>query len=265
MLEYVVDVVDAGAGAAPADAAPRRAGAAPPRAVVGGVDYAVGGWGEYEINRRRAQWEEAQKRRTSTASARVRYPGRTYVSAEDAVRSIMAGSRAAVGGGGAGGARSALQRAALHLADALGRLEDRLCDPDDDGVWECAPVAALSAPGARYLTVPPVTSADLRAFARDPAQEADPESMYDLSEDVTALVAATGVVLPPLPGLADRRGLPALPARVVPIANEEGVLRLEAATAPYVSSLEGLQASLATRLDAAATALAAALREAQPP
>jgi hypothetical protein len=46
----------------------------------------------------------------------------------------------------------------------------------------------------------------------------------------------------------------------VPVGDDEAVLRLEAAVAPYVASVEGLQAALATRLDAAATAIDAALR-----
>jgi hypothetical protein len=285
MMEYVVEIDEsadpggernAGPGSGPGKGAALREADPRPRAIVGGVDYAVGGWGEYEVDRRRARWE-AVKTGGGGASAggadrpAARYPGRTYVSADDTVRSIVAGSRAVLGGGSAGLERQTtpLQRAALHLADTLGRLEDRLCDPDDDGVWECEPATALRRLGARrnkaaakaavYLTVPPLTSADLRAFARDPAQESDPEAMYDLGEDVISMTAAVGVVLAPLPQLVDRGSLPPLPSRVVPVTDDEAVLRLEAASVPYVASLEGIQAALASRLDAAATAIGAAL------
>jgi len=243
------------------------------RAVVGGVDYAVGGWGEYEIGRRRARWEATGGGKTGVSrlpgAARADpaerpgacYGGRTYIHADDAVRSVV-GARARRG-------QSVLQRAALRLADALGALEDRLCDPDDDGVWECAPATALrpvstlrkarlagEAPRAQYLTIPPVTSADLRAFAADPAQEGDPLALQELSVDVRAAAAAVGADLPPLPALAARHT--ALPTRAVAVTDDEAVLRLEAAVAPYVASLEALQAALATQLDTAATAIARA-------
>ena len=239
--------------------------AARARATVGGVEYAVGGWGEYEINRRHAAWETALGGDPPRAAGR--YAGRSYVGAGDAVLSILGGAppgpggeRAAVGGaaGPRGSGGSPLQRAALNLADTLSRLEDRLCDPDESGVWECVPASGLHG-RALYLTVPPVTSADLRAFAADPAQRADPEALFSLGEDVTSLAAATGLDLAALPPLADRTSIPPLPSRVVPVSDEEGILRLEAATGPYVASVEALQAALATRLSAAAAGLAQAL------
>jgi hypothetical protein len=235
---------------------------------VGGVGYAVGGWGAYEAERRRARWEAT--RHTARAEERpgARYAPRTYITADDAARSLAAGAGERPPG--------AVRVAALRLADALGRLEDRLCDPDDDGVWECESATALrrlgpgrpnpaAAEAARYLTVPPVTSADLRAFAEDPAQAGDPEALYDLGDDVAALAAAVGAALPPLPPSAHPAGraglprVPPLPSRVVPVTDDEGVLRLEAAAVPYVASLEEIQAALAARLDAAAEAVGAAL------
>ncbi len=283
MMEYVVDTVGAAndrppgrtearpeqrARAGGVDRAEHQRQETAPRAVVGGVDYAVGGWGEYEVNRRRARWE-ATKTGGAPERASKRYKDRTYIGAADAVQSILGGSRAVVGGSPGGRAPSALQRAALRLSDTLGRLEDRLCDPDDEGVWECEPATALRPTKAarvetRYLTIPPVTSADLRAFAEDPLQESDPDAIYDLGEDVLSLAAATGTVLPPLPELVGRERLPPLPSRVVPVTDEEGVLRLETATLPYVAGLESLQASLATRLDAAATAIDEALAKRSP-
>lgn len=278
----------------PARSAPERASApetatAKPsagRAVVGGVEYAVGGWGAYEIGRRRERWAAS-----GPASGRPgdMYGGRSYVHAEDAALSVLGASRATVGG--AAGLRplkpraSALQKAARRLADVLARVEDRLCDSDSDGVWECAPPSALSAElrpkshargevaerGAQVargaapalvLTIPSVTSADLRAFADDPAQQDDPEDLEDLGDGVLSLVATigarAGAALPAMPSLA-ARGRPPLPARAVPVTDDEAVLRLEASVAPYVASVELMQAALASRLDAAAAAIEGAL------
>jgi hypothetical protein len=184
----------------------------------------------------------------------ARYGGRTYIHASDAVESVMGARRG----------QSALQRAALHLADALGRLEDRLCDPDDDGVWECEAATSLR-PGAKrlahFLTVPPVTSADLRDFAADlalahsdaGAAKTDVDALQELSEDVRATAAAVGADLPPLPALTTWPT--ALPTRAVAVTDDEAVLRLEAGVAPYVASLEALHAALASQLDAAAQAI----------
>src|SRR5262245_50419353 len=98
MMEYVVDIdsrggppsgeQSAGPSREPARKPAPREVDPRPRAIVGGVDYAVGGWGEYEVDRRRARWE-ATRTGPSTFGAReadrpaARYPGRTYVSADD--------------------------------------------------------------------------------------------------------------------------------------------------------------------------------------
>lgn len=228
------------------------------RATVGGVDYAVGGWAEYEIARRRANWD-AQKTVTGGDSGErpaTHYGGRTYIYADDAVESIMAGSRAVVGGGRARGGRgSALQRAAERLASTLRRMEDHLCDPDEDGVWECAALA-----GTPSLTMPALTSADLAAFAADPGAQRDPDAMKALGDDITVVAASTGTALPAaMPPLADVH-LPPLPLRAVLVSDDEAVLRLEAGVAPYVKSIEQMQAALAVRLEAASVAVDGALK-----
>jgi len=282
MLKYVVDrKEDSGARPArPRETGPPPAATGPgpralprggARAVVGGIDYSVGGWGEYEIGRRRERWEASKQKRAVRGGAPApedherpgsRYKGRTYIHADDVVRSVLAGARAAVGGGrAAGGAarRTPLQRAALRLADVLGRLEERLCDADDEGVWECEPPSALGARApARHFTIPAVTSADLRAFAEDPEQAADPDALADLGDDVLSVAASVGAALPAMPSLA-AAGMPPLPSRAVPVSDDEAVLRLESAAAPYVATIEELQASLAGRLDEAASAIEAAL------
>jgi len=243
MMEHVVNAQTQLPAPAPAPARkivgggkPRRDNA---RAVVGGIEFTVGGWGSYEIARRNARWAAVTGGSTQPALSErpgSRYPDANYVYADDAVRSIMRARK------------SVLARAAGRLSTALGRLEDRLCDPDPDGVWECASGRSLQG-GPAFITIPPVTSADLRDFATDDAQQIDPRALSELGEDVLATVATLGEALPALPSTT----VPALPVRAVPVSDNEAVLRLEAASAPYVTSIEGLQAALASRLDAAAT------------
>jgi len=222
------------------------------RAVVGGVDYAIGGWGQYEIDRRRARWKATGKTAAHPDERPgARYKGRTYIHADDAARSVL-GSRLAGRQG-----PSVLQRAALRLADALGVLEDHLCYPDDTGVWECKSATALR-PGAAlstdFLTIPPLTSADLRDFAANLDQEeADPDALQALSRGVLATAASVGAPLPALPTLVISPL--ALPTQAVAVTDDEAVLRLEAAAAPYVARIEALQSALASQLDTAATAI----------
>lgn len=213
--------------------------AAPPArlatAVVGGALYAFGGWGGYEASRRRAA--------AGVEHPGGRYPGRRYIGVGDAAASLL-------------GARpSPLSLAARRLGTALGRLEDRLCDPDAEGAWECAPVS-----GRPGLTAPPLTSADLReAEAEPPATAA---ALVELDAAVAATAAALGAPLPPLPPLAPELGPEAAAAEadaVAEVADAEGVLRLEEAALPRVEGLEALRAAVAGRLDLTAVAAEAAL------
>jgi hypothetical protein len=189
----------------------------------------------------------------------MHYPGRQYVYAEDAVASLLGGAK------GSRSSRGLLRQSADLLANSLGKLEDRLCEPDEDGVWECASAIGLrpKAWGADdqidYLVIPPVTSADLRAFAADPAQEADQESLRELSDDVESIAAAVGFELPPMPAFFAPGGLPPLPDQVVHVTDDEGILTLEAGVTPYVTSLEDLHAALATRLGLVASSIDDAL------
>jgi hypothetical protein len=234
MLEHAADL------ASPAGPALPRPGAT---AVIGGVEYAVGGWASYEVARRRA------RRDTGGESPGARYarPGaRALLYADEAARSILGGARA--------GRTTPLQRAATRLADTLAILEDRLCDPDDEGVWECA------SPRGAGLAAPPLTSADLRAFAADPSRGVDPDDLYSLSEACLATAASVGALPTALPPLAPARGrLPPLPARPVPIDDDDAVLRLEAESEPYASAIEDVQAALARQMEATGAAIRAAL------
>ena len=266
-------------------AAPGSSDGAAARAVVGGVDYAVGGWGAYEISRRRERWRAAAgalSAATTGGAAAIAeserpghyYPGRRHIDGGDAAESVLAArggahaKRKAIGEHAAAGrGESALQRAARAFGDALGALEARLCELDEAGDWQCLPATALnpaaaSAPepaplGAplapeRAMVVPPLTSLDLRDFADDPAQERDPEALRALSEGVLATAAAVGADVTALPELP---ALPALPHRTVAVGEDEAVLRLERDVRPYVAGVEQMQAALAAQLDAAARAL----------
>jgi len=198
-----------------------------PRAVIGGVEYTVGGWGEYEVNRRRAAWEARGGAARADPARRpgAQYKGRTNIHASDAVQSVMSARHG----------RSALRRAALRLAGALAGLEERL---HSDWGKE-----------AQFLTIPPMTSEHLLEFANDPALEKNPVDLRELGADVLATAAAVGVDLPPLPRQRESQ----LPSHTVNASDDEEVLRLEEMVVPHISELESLQAALAAQLDTVAS------------
>ena len=200
-----------------------------PRAVIGGVEYTVGGWGEYEVNRRRAAWEARGGAARADPARRpgAQYKGRTNIHAADAVQSVM-GTRQG---------RSTLRRAALRLAGALAGLEERLHSDWDNE--------------AQFLTIPPMTSDHLLEFANDPALEKNPVALRELGADILATAAAVGVDLPPLP----RQRGEVLPSHTVNASDDEEVLRLEEMVVPHISELESLQAALAAQLDKVASHL----------
>jgi len=237
------------------------------KAIIGGREHCIGGWCRYELDRREGGWRYSGRRPASN------YPGRSYIGAADVVESV----------GGAGRGAAALRRAAEAVALSLGRLEDALCDPTGDGLWECLPPSALSANPARrrdtgaaaLLATPRVTSADAEDFSKTGLQ--DPEAIAGIVEDLESVTASlgpresdSGAVPPPLPPLFDRTDRtgaafaldwrpPPLASRFVEVGDDEGVLRLEATTAPYLDALEDLQAAAASRLGQAAKTIGDAL------
>lgn len=186
-------------------------------AVVGGIEYAVGGWGEYELDRR-----------SVAGGSAAAYRGRTWIGAGDVARSLQRPD-------------SALALAAENLAEAYARYEDRVCSED----W-------CLAPGGAAVVVPPVTSADLREFAGDPAAHADPETLRQLGRDAAAILGlAQAAALPALPTTA------AAPNRVVSVlGSPDAIVEFEDECRPLVRSLEQLQAALADRFEAIAKVLA---------
>jgi hypothetical protein len=161
------------------------------RVAIGGNEYAVGGWGEYELGRREASAEEPGSR----------YPGGGRVGLADAVDSILR----------ARPRPTPLKRAAESLAAALAALEAEpwgaesrtkvvlpLCsaelralpaDPPEKELQRLAAAAAAAAALAgRPQTAPPAASRE-RGPAGPPAVEAaDGEGVRRLEEAAAALV-----------------------------------------------------------------------------
>ena len=230
--------------------------------VVGGAAYATGGWGQHECDCRQERYLAsggASGSATSygaTSYGATVYGGRRWVGAADAVESIAAA---------AWKRRPALRVALGRLAAALGRLEDELCAPDESGAWECFEAGD----GAATLTVPPLTSADVRAAAADPLLPASPELLRELDTAVRAAGAAYGLLSGEnaaknaseiiISSEADEMLISSAP---VDIGDDSAVFALEARALPRVRALEQVQAALAAHADAVARAIEARGRSA---
>ena len=116
-------------------------------AKVGGIEYSVGGWGQYEVDRRHAQWD--------VDSVHKHYGDRSYVYADDVVHSLMT-SRA----------QNVVKLAARNLAEVLHSRE-------------------LSA--ALPKKIMPITASVLTSFADDDLQWQDPIILQELYNDILPL------------------------------------------------------------------------------
>ena len=208
----------------------------PPRAVVGGVEYTVGGWGEYVLAQRQEQF---------------RYGGHGEVGEFGGI-----GGHSEVGGhgevgefggsgetGGAGktgtygaaygareiGARDVValvsaQRPSNPLQEALGTLADTL------EKIETQLMQGDAGPSGRAVTVPPLAAADARAFAQD---------INDVG-NMKAFAKQLHVRLP---------SVQALPEGVAAAGDDAAVIQLENSVITYIAELERAQAALASRID----------------
>jgi len=224
----------------------------PSTAKVGGFSYVVGSWGQYEIDRRNIIWNSNDS--ANSTSPGKAYGGRTYIHASDAVQSIINAHP-----------QNIIQAAALHLADILSKLEEKLCEPDESGVWECEPISLSNnkvTPEAYYLVTPSITSDDLRNFANEDAT--DVMALYDISKSVTDMAALFKTYLPPLNiHESNTNKFPILPTQTISITDDGGILQLESDVAPYINSLEKLQAAVAEQFDITATAIEKTLNKIQ--
>lgn len=183
--------------------------------VVGGAEYAVGGWAAYELDRRRA--------RRKGGGAPAAYPRRTYVTGDDVIESLYRGRESA----------DPLAIAAERYAGALEGLERE----------QRTPGGAFGG-GRDIVVVPAATPAGIRALATG----TDPTQLQDAAEDAALAAGAPPPKFPPVPPLprrtvqvGDAAGLCGLEAASAPhaAAIEKSRAVLAGALDAAAASLEG--------------------------
>jgi len=204
--------------------------------IVGGNEYTVVGWGQYELERRQAAAAHG-------GNPGAEYPGRTYIGGADVIQSVFARRK-----------NSPLTKAARRLANALKSYESQLlvADLDDDLT--------------NVLAIPVITSADLNEFADTADEEVDTETMFELSDLVTATLQRTNAdcvadTSAAAAAAATLRARPAgVPPAVVAITDSDAVLKLEISVGDTIKSIEEVRSALASQFDEAAKCLSARLR-----
>jgi hypothetical protein len=207
-------------------------------ATVGGVCHVTGGWGEYEAARRAAEREMHGVYGGGGGNLKTYYAGRVAIGGKDVAESLLT-SRPP----------RALQKAAEHLSKSLGNLEDTLCDPDDGGLWTCEGLSQLSQQKKPFVSfvIPSLISEDVDSFVAD-GDYTSPDDLYMIADAAASIAANLGVPMGPMPILKGR-DVPPLPARMVSTDDSSAVAKLEAASVPYVSRVEELQAAVASLFD----------------
>lgn len=234
-----------------------------PTVVVGGNEVVVGGWASYEAIRREAHWRANP--RNPEAEPRSWYGGRTYISGQDAVESLItsrcrrgrACSKAAdLRDGSDTGANRAdpLDRAAERLALAIEGFDKAVAREGATTVW-----GRLGVPPDAPVAVSTISPEDIRYASSD----TDLAILHRAAEDagIFASSYAREAELPRLRPPRPPASLPPLPSREVPLRGKRAadvnraIADLEKAAVPRAAAVETYRGEVAAVFDAAAAVL----------
>lgn len=204
--------------------------------IIGGVEYIIGGWGDYEIDRRNIEYMCS-----SEPVGKKYYGGLKYVYTDNVVRSIMSAKQLQSG--------NELKIAAEHLEMALGLMEDKLCDPDENGAWECAMVNDKLS--SDTLTIPALTSSDVREFIETMNMENNIEYLEDLNEHITILADSLNADIVTIPNFQTKYDNSVIDP--VSVSDDVAVLNMESNLRGYIADIEQFQILLASNIDIVAS------------
>lgn len=226
--------------------------------VLGGAEIVVGGWAGYEATKRAARWEANLHDRG--AEPRSHYGGRTYVSGQDAVESLVnARCRCGVVGGGKTEAANEktivdpLERSAERLATAITQFEVALAK-DDTTIWTRLNISPDSP-----VAVSTISPEDIR-FA---IPESDVNALHRAAEDAGIFASAYAredeqaqLRAPRPPG-----ALPPMPRREIALRGKSAadvnkeIAALEKSSVPRAAAIEAYRGEVAAVFDTAARVL----------
>ena len=222
------------------------------RAIVGGIDYAVGGWGAYEADCRRARWETQKeyvggandgknvesKQNIEYFRPKQNYPNRSYIGSDDATYSLYDASR------NRPNAHNIVATAAINFAKVLSEYETNVIDKIKHGA-------------ADSFTLMPITSSQIWSISTDETLGVDEEAMEEITILLNKISTLTGV--PSNQESAQesaRERSQEHTSKMVSVDDDKAVLDLEQSVVSRLEFLERRQAQLATLLEKCAKALA---------
>ena len=198
------------------------------KVTIGGVEFVVGGWGRYEITRRREEYEATKKYGGSIQS---NYKTK-YIYPDDVVNSVLNSER-----------KTPLRRAAIHLAESLKRAEDQLCGFNEDGSFDCVPFKSSK----DHFTLPPITSDNIKKFTEDIYNETDINTLNKLKDDVENISTSMKFADKKIKDLHSLGS--SIASQRVNTQNIEDVLALEENMAPHIDLIEQMQIELVNKME----------------
>lgn len=212
------------------------------RAIVGGVDYAVGGWGAYEADCRRARWETQKEyvggaddeKKVESFRPKQNYPNRRYIGSDDAIYSLYDASR------NRPNAHNIVAAAAINFAKVLSEYETNVIDKIKHGA-------------ADSFTLLPITSFQIWSITTDETLGVDEEAMEEITILLNKISTLTGV---PYNQERPQERTQEHISKMVSVDDDKAVLDLEQSVVSRLEILERRQAQLATLLEKCAKALA---------
>jgi hypothetical protein len=206
---------------------------------VGGRDVVVDGWAAYEVARREARWRANPQ--DPAAEPRSKYGGRTYITCQDAVESLVTERSS-----------DPLRLAAERLAAAVAGVDTILARGGPTTAWE-----RLGVPQDAPLAVSTLTPEEIRRVAAG----TNPVQLYQIAEDVGIFASRyarkceLSAVCPPRPP----DGLPPFPVRTVSLMDRAGVnqsvIDLEKTALPRAAAVEAYRGDVAAAFDVSAAVL----------
>ena len=233
--------------------------------ILGGVEIVVGGWTSYEATRREARW--MANPRDHAAQPRSWYGGRTYISGQDAVESLVMARCSSRGGvsGGNGGVSSnqddPLARSAERLTAAITAFDKVITREGLGTVW-----TRLGIPPDAPVAISTINPKDIQYSIQD----TDVNLLHRVAEDAGILASsyARDNELPQLKAPRPPGDLPPMPIREVSLQGRNAseinrsIANLEKASIPRAVAIETYRGKVAAVFDTAAAVLERSIKDA---
>jgi hypothetical protein len=188
---------------------------------IGGVNHVIGGWGEYEINKRNARWNNTKDR------PKIHYPNRTYISSMDVVQSVLSHHK------------QSFSLSLDELSNEMKHIENIM-------------VAHLSS--KNYINIPPLTSNDIKNITSIDTYNIN--NLLQLSKNIDKIANYYCSLLENSNKDSEEQNITNfitntqnIPDDYVNVENDDEVIALEEKVVPYIEEIEKLQSKISLKIN----------------